>query len=292
MSAKGRQECFLNWVRAVHRATEGPIVAIDGKRVRRSFDWGAGKGAIHRVSAWGSANGLVLGQLKTAEKSNEITAIPHLLELLELKGGIVTLDAMGCQREIVEKIIEKGADYVLAVKGNQGHLYEAVVDFFDTAQRAHFQGVPFDYHEETESGHGRIEVRRYWTTPVLTPLPQVSQWAGLKIIGMAESERHLGDKLTVERRYYIASLKSEARQFGQAVRGHWGIENSLHWVLDVTLREDECRIRRGEAAENFCTLRHFAFNLLKQEKTMKKSIKQKRLKAGWDDTYRAKVLFG
>lgn len=292
VSAKGLQECFLNWVRAVHRATEGPIVAIDGKRVRRSFDWGAGKGAIHRVSAWGSANGLVLGQLKTAEKSNEITAIPHLLELLELKGGIVTLDAMGCQTEIVEKIIEKGADYVLAVKGNQGHLYEAVVDFFDTAQRAHFQGVPFDYHEETESGHGRIEVRRYWTTPVLTPLPQVSQWAGLKIIGMAESERHLGDKLTVERRYYIASLKSEARQFGQAVRGHWGIENSLHWVLDVTLREDECRIRRGEAAENFCTLRHFAFNLLKQEKTMKKSIKQKRLKAGWDDTYRAKVLFG
>jgi predicted transposase YbfD/YdcC len=292
VSAKGLQECFMNWVMAVHRVTEGQVVAIDGKRVRRSFDRGTRKGAIHMVSAWGSANGLVLGQLKTDAKSNEITAIPQLLELLELKGCIVTLDAMGCQTEIAEKIIEKGADYVLAVKGNQGQLHEAVVDFFDTAQRAHFQGVPFDYHEETESGHGRIEVRRYWTTPVLTTLPHPSAWAGLKIIGLAESERHLGDKVSVERRYYIASLKSDARQFGQAVRGHWGIENSLHWVLDVTLREDECRIRRGEAAENFCTLRHFAFNLLKQEKTLKKSIKQKRLKAGWDDTYRAKILFG
>jgi predicted transposase YbfD/YdcC len=292
VSAKGLQECFLNWVRAVQQATEGQVVAIDGKRVRRSFDWGRRKGAIHMVSAWGSANGLVLGQLKTDAKSNEITAIPQLLELLELKGCIVTLDAMGCQTEIAEKIIEKGADYVLAVKGNQGHLYEAVVDFFETAQRAHFRDVPFDYHEETESGHGRIEVRRYWTTPVLTTLPDPSAWVGLKIIGMTESERHVGEKVTVERRYYIASLESDARQFGNAVRGHWGIENSLHWVLDVTLREDECRIRRGEAAENFCTLRHFAFNLLKQEKTMRKSIKQKRLKAGWDDTYRAKVLFG
>jgi predicted transposase YbfD/YdcC len=292
VSAKGLQECFLNWVKAVQQATDGQVVAIDGKRVRRSLDWGRGKKAIHMVSAWGSANGLVLGQLKTDAKSNEITALPQLLELLELKGCIVTLDAMGCQTEIAEKIIEKGADYVLAVKGNQGHLYEAIVDFFETAPRAHFRDVPFDYHEETEGGHGRIEVRRYWTTPVLTTLPQASQWADLKIIGRVEAERHLGDKLTVERRYYIASLKSDARQFGQAVRGHWGIENSLHWVLDVTLREDECRIRRGEAAENFCTLRHFAFNLLKQEKTLKKSLKQKRLKAGWDDTYRAKVLFG
>ena len=179
-----------------------------------------------------------------------------------------------------------------AVKGNQGQLHEAIVDFFDTTQGADFQGVPLDYHEETEGGHGRIEVRRYWTTPVLTPLPEVWAWVGLKIIGMTEAERHIGEKLTVERRYYIASLKSDARQFGHAVGGHWGIENSWHWVLDVTLREDECRIRRGEAAENFCTLRHFAFNLLKQEKTLKKSIKQKRLKASWDDTYRAKVLFG
>jgi predicted transposase YbfD/YdcC len=226
VSAKGLQECFLNWVKAVQQATEGQVVASDGKRVRRSFDWGRGKGAIHRVSAWGSANGLVLGQLKTDAKSNEITAIPQLLELLELKGCIVTLEAMGCQTEIAEKIIEKGADYVLAVKGNQGQLHEAIVDFFDTAQGADFQGVPFDYHEETESGHGRIEVRRYWTTPVLTTLPQVSPWADLKIIGMVEAERHLGDKLTVERRYYIASLTSDARQCGQAVRGHWGIESA------------------------------------------------------------------
>jgi predicted transposase YbfD/YdcC len=292
VSAKGLQECFMHWVAAVQEVTAGQIVAIDGKTVRRSYDRGARKSAIHMVSAWGSANGLVLGQLKTEEKSNEITAIPELLGLLELKGCIVTLDAMGCQKEIAEKIVSQGADYVLALKGNQEHLHEAVVDFFETAQKHAFQGVPFDYYEEVESGHGRIEVRRYWTTPVLETLPNVEAWTKLTMIGMAESERHLDEKVSVERRYYIASLPSDARQFGKAVRTHWGIENSLHWVLDVTLREDQCRIRRGEAAENLATLRHFALNLLKAEKSMKKGIKQKRLKAGWDDNYRAKVLFG
>lgn len=292
ISAKGLQECFSNWVNAVHRVSAGEGVAIDGKTVRRSFDKASRKGAIHRVSAWSSANGLVLGQMKTEEKSNEIIAIPKLLEILELKGCIVTLDAMGCQKAIAQSIIAKQADYVLAVKANQGQLHEAIVDFFHTARAADFKDVPYDYYEDTDAGHGRVEVRRYWTTSVLSTLPHPQEWVGLRIIGLAESERHIGEQVSIEQRYYIASLPSDARQFGRAVRHHWGIENSLHWVLDVTLREDECRIRRGEAAENLCTLRHFALNLLKQEKTLKKGIKQKRLKAGWDDNYRAKVLFG
>jgi len=292
LSAKGLQESFMNWVMAVSEATEGAIVAIDGKTLRRSFDRARGKSAIHRVSAWGSANGLVLGQLKTEEKSNEITAIPKLLEMLELKGCIVTIDAMGCQKDIAEQIIEQGGDYVLAVKGNQGQLHEAVVDFFKTAEAADFKGVPVDYYEDIDSGHGRIDIRRYWTTSELTTLPNRTQWAGLTSIAMMESERHIGDTFSLERRYYITSLDSNARQFGNAARGHWGVENCVHWTLDVTFREDECRIRRGEAAENLCTLRHFVLNLLKQEKTLKKSIKQKRLMAAWDDDYRAKVLFG
>lgn len=292
VSAKGLQQCFMNWVAAVHEVTAGQVVAMDGKTVRRSYDRAARKSAIHMVSAWGSANGLVLGQIKTEEKSNEITAIPKLLEWLEIKGCIVTLDAMGCQKEIAEQIVNQGGDYVLALKGNQGHLYEAVVEVFHTAHKDEFQGMPFDYFEQMESGHGRVEVRRYWTTPVPDTLPNIDAWKKLTLIGMAESERYLDDTVSVEQRYYIASLPSDARQFGKAVRTHWGIENSVHWVLDVTLREDECRIRRGEAAENLATLRHFVLNLLKAEKTMKKGIKQKRLKAGWDDNYRAKVLFG
>jgi predicted transposase YbfD/YdcC len=292
LSAKGLQECFVSWVTAVSEATEGAVVAIDGKTVRRSFDRSRGKRAIHMVSAWSSANGLVLGQLKTEEKSNEITAIPKLLEMLEIKGCIVTIDAMGCQKEIAKQIIEQGGDYLLAVKGNQGTLEEAVVDFFETARAADFKGVPVDYHQDIDSGHGRIEVRRCWTSSDPSTLPHPEQWVGLTSIVLLESERHIGEKQSLERRYYITSLRSDAKHIGHAARGHWGVENTLHWTLDVTFREDECRIRRGEAAENLCTLRHFALNLLKQETTSKKSIKQKRLSAAWDDDYRAKVLFG
>lgn len=292
LSAKGLQECFVSWVTAVSEATEGSVVAIDGKTVRRSFDRSRGKRAIHMVSAWGSANGLVLGQLKTEEKSNEITAIPKLLEMLEIKGCIVTIDAMGCQKEIAKQVIEQGGDYLLAVKGNQGTLEEAVVDFFETAQAADFQGAPVDYHQDIDSGHGRIEVRRCWTSSDLSTLSHPEQWVGLTSIAMIESERHIGEQQSLERRYYITSLQSDAKQIAHAARGHWGVENTLHWTLDVTFREDECRIRRGEAAENLCTLRHFVLNLLKQETTSKKSIKQKRLLAAWDDDYRAKVLFG
>lgn len=292
LSAKGLQECFISWVTAVSEVTQGSVIAIDGKTARRSFDRSRGKQAIHMVNAWSSANGVVLGQLKTEEKSNEITAIPKLLEVLEIKGCIVTIDAMGCQKEIAQQIIEQGGDYLLAVKGNQGTLEAAVVDFFETAEAADFKGVPVDYHEAIDSGHGRIEVRRCWSSSVLNTLPHPEQWVGLTSIAMIESERHTGERMSLERRYYITSLQSDAQRTGHAARSHWGVENTLHWTLDVTFREDECRVRRGEAAENLCTLRHFALNLLKQETTLKKSIKQKRLRAGWDDNYRAKVLFG
>jgi predicted transposase YbfD/YdcC len=273
----------MSWVSAVSAATEGSVVPIDGKTLRRSFDRARGKKAIHMVNAWSSANGVVLGQLKTDEKSNEITAIPQLLALLELKGCIVTIDAMGCQKEIAKQILAQGGDYLLAVKGNQGALEEAVVDFFATAQAADFKGVPVDYHETIDKGHGRIEVRRCWTSSDLSTLPHPEQWVGLSSIVMMESERHIGDQQSLDRRYYITSLPCDAQRAGHIARSHW--------TLDVTFREDECRVRRGEAAKNLCTLRHFVLNLLKQETTLKKSIKQKRLRAGWDDAYRAKVLF-
>ena len=292
LNPEALQRCFLSWMQAVVGATEGQVVAIDGKTLRRSFDRASRQGALHLVSAWASHNGVVLGQLKTEEKSNEITAIPTLLELLELKGCIVTLDAMGCQREIARTIRDKQADYVLAVKGNQGVLHEAIVGFFETAQQHDFKGITYAYHEETDSGHGRIEVRRYWQSTDTTDLSRGGEWAGLKTIGMTESERHIGEKITCERRYYICSLPLDAQLFGNAVRRHWAIENSLHWVLDVTFREDESRLRRGHAAENFSILRRLALNLLKRETSTSKSQKAKRRSSGWDDNYREKVLFG
>ena len=292
LNPEGLQRCFLNWTQAVAEATPGQVVAMDGKTLRRSFDRASRKSALHLVSAWASRNGVVLGQVKTEEKSNEITAIPALLALLELKGCIVTLDAMGCQREIAEKIVEKQADYVLAVKQNQGGLHEDLVEFFDTAQQNDFNSVTHDSHEETDAGHGRVEVRRYWQSTDIDYLSRGAAWAGLKTIGMTESERHLGEKVTLERRYYISSLPLDAKAFGNAVRTHWAVENSLHWVLDVTFREDESRLRRGHAAENFGILRRLALNLLKQETSTAKSQKAKRRSSGWDDDYREKILFG
>jgi predicted transposase YbfD/YdcC len=290
ISAKGLQECFMNWVSSVNEVTAGELIAIDGKTVRRSHDRRHRKSAIHMVSAWASTQGVVLGQCKTEEKSNEITAIPALLNLLAIKGCVVSIDAMGCQKEIAKQIVAQEADYELAVKGNQGQLEEAVISAFSEVTPKACAG--FDYHEEMDKGHGRVEVRRYWTCPVDEHFALRSLWAGLSSLGMTESERHLGDKVSIERRYYIRSRPSDAEAFAKAIRAHWEIENKLHWTLDVTFREDECRIRRGEAAENFCTLRHFVLNLFKQETSTKKSIKRKRQIAAWDDDYRAKVLFG
>ena len=284
------QACFLRWIRAVSELSAGEVVAIDGKTLRRSFDQASGKGAITMVSAWATANRLVLGQQKVDEKSNEITAIPALLELLAVEGCIVTIDAMGCQRVIAQRLSDKGADYVLALKGNQGTLHEEVDGFFRWAHRRQFAEVPHSTYETLEQQHGRLEERRYWLVSDIAWLLPTAKWPGLRSIGMVEATRTVGEKTTVEQRYYLTSLAGDAQQFGQAVRGHWGIENGLHWVLDVAFHEDESRVRREYAAENFAVLRHLALSLLRQEQSCRNGIKVKRLKAGWDDTYLTKVL--
>ena len=283
------EKAFLSWVKAIAEQVSG-VVAIDGKTLRRSYDASSNKKAIHMVSAWAAENGLVLGQIKTAEKSNEITAIPALLELLEINGCIVTIDAMGCQKEIAAQIVEKKADYVLALKRNQEGLYDEVFELFQHAQETNFDGLPWDFHETEERHHGRHEIRRYWTITDLVMLTRVKEWPQLRTVGMVESECTCRGKTTREYRFYVSSLDGRAEPFAQAIRSHWGIENSLHWVLDMSFREDESRIRKGNAAENFSIIRRLALNLIKQEKSTKKSVKSKRLLAGWDDNYFLKIL--
>ena len=284
------EKSFLHWVRDAFRNIAPQVVAIDGKTLRHSYDRSSNKAAIHMVSAWATENRLVLGQIKTEEKSNEITAIPELLSVLELKGCIVTIDAMGCQREIVRQIVEQEADYVISLKGNQGTLHKEVELLFQNAKKNAFKDLSHDTYETTDGEHGRIEIRRFTTTAEVDWFEDKSKWRKLTSFGMVESERHVGDKITHDIRYYISSLPSDAKFFAQASRGHWGIENGLHWCLDIAFREDESRIRMGHAATNLGIIRHFALNLIKQDKTRKIGVKGSRKRAGWDDSYMLHLL--
>lgn len=286
------RECFVNWIQSVAQISKGEIVAVDGKKLRRSYDSKSSTAAIHMVGAWADANRLVLGQVKTDEKSNEITAIPQLLNILDIHGCIVTIDAMGCQKKIAEQIVEQGGDYVLGLKGNQGTMLEAVEQTFSEMKEEDLEGPDYDFHQTEENGHGRHEVRSYFTTSLLDRLPDREEWRGLQTVGAVLSTVTRNGKTTQDCRYYIGSIENDAKLFAKAVRSHWGIENSCHWVLDVAFREDDSRVRKDHAPENLAILRHIALNLLREEKTAKIGVKTKRLKAGWDDRYRAKVLCG
>jgi len=290
ISPKQFRECFIEWTNSVREQTEGEVIAIDGKTARGSRDSKNGRNPLHMVSAWACRNRLVLAQEATAEKSNEITAIPRLLEILELKGSIVTLDAMGCQHAIASQIIEQQGDYVLGLKGNQGQLHEAVDDFFTVAQEHQFKAVEYDYFEEIDKDHGRLEVRRYWITEQLKTLPETHRWKGLRTIGMAERECWQGNKHTVEQRYFLNSIAPNAPTFARAVREHWTIENSLHWRLDVIFGDDACCIRTGNSPAIMTSIKQLCLNLFEQEDSPL-SLPKKRRKAAWDDNYRAKVLF-
>jgi predicted transposase YbfD/YdcC len=292
LEPEGFVRCFMAWAEGM-REVLGGHVAIDGKTLRRSHDHAGGKAALQLVSAWTWEARLVLGQRKVDGESNEITAIPALLELLELEGVIVTIDAIGTQKEIVQKVKDKEADYVLVLKGNQGRLRKEVEDGFTLARTGRFKGIRHDTYETVNGGHGRIETRRYWTISDASHLQYLDpkgEWAGLRSIGMVEARREVGKKVTVETRYFLSSLSGDALEFARAVRGHWDIENGLHWVLDVAFREDESRVRKGHASENLALLRRIALNLLKAEMTAKVGIKTKRLMCGWSEPYLLKVL--
>jgi predicted transposase YbfD/YdcC len=284
---------FLSWIEAICSITGGQVIAIDGKKLRGSQDQRLGKGAIDMVSAWATENQLVLGQIKVDDKSNEITAIPELLKLLAISGCLVTIDAMGCQKEIAKTIIEQEADYLLEVKENQGHLYEDIADVYAGAAEAGFRDVPYSYHKTVDVQHDRTEIRECWVISdpeYLHYLRGYADWAQLNSILMIRNQRKLDGKHEQETHYYIASPIWQADRFLQSKRSHWGIENRLHWVLDMAFQEDHHQLRKDHGPENFAVLRHIALNLLKQEHSIRAGIKAKRLRAGWDNDYLLKVL--
>ncbi len=291
------QACFLEWLTAL-RATatavtgvDRPTLAVDGKTDRRSHDRKRNLGALHAVSVWASELGLSLGQVATEAKSNEITAIPQVLALVDLKGAIVTIDAMGTQTAIAQQIVDGEGDYILALKGNQGTLYKAAVEYMDQQMDNDFQGIGARRLETHEKGHGREESRTYIQMPVPKDLPGAGRWAGLLSLGVVILHCIRDGKETVEGRYFISSLPVKVKQFARAVRNHWGIENSCHWCLDVTYRQDESRIRDGNLRENFAWLNRFTLSLLKQHRN-KQSVAMKRRACGWDENYMFEVLTG
>ena len=286
------EACLLSWITDLHEITAGQVVAIDGKTLRRSFDTASSKSAIHMVSAWATANQISLGQVVVDEKSNEITAIPKLLKILEISGCLVTIDAMGCQTAIAQAIVDAGANYVLAVKDNQPTLHDGISWFFLTQREKGFARTRVSRHQTRSKGHGREETRSYFVCEVPRDLPDRQRWPKLAAIGWAISDTMRDGKRCYEMRYYILSEKLSARKFAVAVRSHWSIENQLHWQLDVTFQEDQSRLRLGHADANFSILRRTALSLLKNNHTLKVGVKNKRLAAGWDDCYLEQVLFG
>jgi predicted transposase YbfD/YdcC len=299
LDPKAFLDCFLRWTQSLRQAVPQEIVALDGKALRRALN--ADQSVKYVVSAWAESNGLVLGQLKVADKSNEITALPELLRVLELAGCIVTVDAMGTQKKIAREIIEADADYILALKGNHETVHEEVKTFLADAvaesskpravgAKLSKAAATLAVLETVEKDHGRLETRRYYQSAELDWFADRSKWEGLKSVGVVEARREVGGQRTVERRYYLTSLPLDVVTFARAVRGHWGVENKLHWVLDVCFREDQSRARAGYAAENLATLRRLALNLLKREKTKKRGIKGKQLNAGWDHAYLLQLL--
>ena len=292
LSPEHFQDCFTAWVQSLtpKLAEEGEIVPLDGKTLRRSYDTGSGKAAVHMVNAWAVKNRLVLGQFHCEEALEEIAIIPELLRALDLKGCIVTTDALGCHKSTAEQVVQQGADYVLAVKENQPKLHTHLQQLFDRSDDQFHADSAIDHWSTQDENHGRRETRRYWTTDQIQGFARYADWPGLRLFGMVEATRQMRDTVSVERRYYISTLDNDAQRFGQAVRSHWAIENSLHWVLDVVFNEDQSRIRNGNGPENMAVLRQIALNLLQQDKTTKTGIQTKRLKAGWDNKYLAKIL--
>lgn len=278
-------QCFLSWIHAISVATEGEVVAIDGKTLRRSFDRASGKHPLHLVSAWACKNRLVLGQMKTADHSNEITAIPQLLRLLDLEGCIVTIDALGTQKSIAQDITIAEADYVLALKGNHETAFEEVRTFLDDGAASQ------PAHPTTEKDHGRIETRRYWLSGEIDWFEDKTAWSNLRSFGLVEAQRTINGQTHTQRRYYLSSLPAQdVSRFAEAVRSHWNIENSLHWSLDVCFSEDHSRVRKNHAPENLALLRRMALNLLKRETSRKGGIKVRRLRAACDTNYLAQIL--